>query len=202
MAHIDTIGASIYTSLWINAGTLTNEIFEGVPTRPANIGAFRAYFETANVSDVALPPTISPTSRNVGHIRELPSMGTPPNIVNVPQYGQATSSQIQAQADAPSLELQFNYVPSEHAYLDQLRKDGVGVVFRIRISNNPGVVGRSTDKYDDVYFYGTVASMEIAPSLSDSLQTTIALTIDGDFEGPFSEMGSGSSSDYGLPPVV
>mgnify|MGYP000991435624 CR=1 FL=1 len=57
MAHIDTIGASIYTSLWINAGTLTNELFEGVPQRPGNTGAFRAYFETPNVSDVALPPT-------------------------------------------------------------------------------------------------------------------------------------------------
>ena len=62
-------------------------------------------------------------SREVTNLREFPSVGTPANIVNVPQYGQSISSQISGQADAPTLEFTLNYIPTAHANIDTLRRD-------------------------------------------------------------------------------
>ena len=42
---------------------------------------------------------------------------------------------------------------------------------------------------------GRVGSFEITPSLTDAMQATFSLTIDGDFEGPFSLVGTA----YGRP---
>jgi|SRR5210317_1114495 len=203
MAHINNIGASIYTTLTMNAGSVAGGKYPGIPSRPADLAGFRAQFETPSGSDVENdPPTVDADAVDIGFLRELPPVGSPPNVVNVPQFGQATTSQIKAQSDAPSLELTVNYVPSYHGFLDQIRKDGVAACFRIRLTNADAVTGTANELFDDIYFYGTIASMEVTPSLSDSMQATIALTIDGDFEGPASEMGTGASSDYDLPPVV
>ena len=122
----------------------------------------------------------------VGNVREFPSLGTPSNIVNVPVYGQATSSQVQGQADAPTLEFTLNYVPADHAALDTLRKNGTRCAFRVRIMDADVASPGDDDAFADFYFFGTVASFEITPSLSDALQATMALTIDGDFAGPYS----------------
>jgi len=207
MAHISTIGATIYSELSVQGGLWTAgdadlEVgtYAGIASRPVDVAAFRAYFEVPNGSDVASnAPAAAANVINVGHIREFPAMGTPANVVNVPQYGQATSSQIRGQSDAPTMEFTLNYVPDEHGKLDIIRKQDIGVVFRVRIANADNVTGKATDIYDDFYFYGKIASLEVTPSLNDAFQATMAVTIDGDFEGPCSETGSGVNTKYGVP---
>ena len=200
MAHINNIGASIYTTIKVNAGTKTAGVYSGITTRPATASAWRALFEDAIGGDSSVAPVPDAEAINLGHIRDLPPLGTPPSVVNVPQYGQATSSQVKAQSDAPSLEVTFNYVPSEHGFLDNLRKNSTQLAFQVRLSNSQGVTGKNSDKFDDIYFYGTIASLEITPSLNDSMQVKVALTIDGDFEGPYSETGiNGGAYNYAMP---
>ena len=132
----------------------------------------------------------------VGNIREFPSLGTPANIVNVPVYGQSISSQVGGQADAPTLSFTLNYVPSVHAELDALRRDGTTRAWRVRLASaENGIRGNSFDIFDDFYFRGSVVSFEITPSLSDSNQATITVNITGDFAGPFSLVGT----VYGAP---
>src|SRR6056300_1083207 len=98
MAHISTLGSGIYTYLDMYTGTLGTY---------ATAAAFAAEFVgavagTADADHVRMPS-----------VREFPSVGTPANIVNVPVYGQATSSQVQGQADAPSLDVTVNYVAGD-----------------------------------------------------------------------------------------
>jgi len=194
MAHIDNIGASIYTRIDYVPGNIST----ADRATPANLAA---KFEATAAADGAAATTEAAVVAIEG-IREFPSLGTPSNIVNVPQYGQSISSQIQGQADAPSLEFTFNYIPTNHAALDTLRKAGTNLVFRVRLSNTEdgGVqdtpAADATTEYEDIFFQGTIASFEIVPALTDATQANIALTIDGDFEGPFSYVSGGT---YGLP---
>jgi hypothetical protein len=48
----------------------------------------------------------------IRHVKEFPAIGTPANIVKVPNYGKKNSLQIQGQADSPTMELTLNYVPA------------------------------------------------------------------------------------------
>lgn len=128
---------------------------------------------------------------SVGNIREFPSLGTPANIVNVPVYGQSVSAQVSGQSDAPSLEFTLNYIPADHAALDALRVSGAAVAFRVRLASaEAGLRANAGAAFDDFYFKGTVASMEITPALNDSTQATLALTINTDFFGPASLVGT------------
>ena len=113
-------------------------------------------------------------------LENSPTFGTPANIVNVPVYGQSTSLQVSAQADAPSLEITLNYVPSTHAALEALRVAGTQHTFRISLQNDSA----GTD-VSSFYFNGSVASFTITPSLSDSNQATMTLALTSDFVGPF-----------------
>jgi len=194
MAHIDNIGASIYTRIDYVPGNIST----GDRANPAQLaGKFEDQAPTTTTAGTTDSFVVA-----IEGIREFPSLGTPSNIVNVPQYGQSISSQIQGQADAPSLEFTFNYIPTNHAALDTLRKAGTNLVFRVRLSNTEdgGVQDTpaedGTAEYEDIFFQGTIASFEIVPALTDATQANIALTIDGDFEGPFSYVSGGT---YGLP---
>lgn len=132
----------------------------------------------------------------IGNVREFPSLGTPANIVNVPVYGQSISAQVSGQADAPSLEFTLNYVPADHYALDTLRVAGSQIAFRVRLASaENGLAGGEADEYDDFYFKGTIASLEITPALNDATQATLALTINTDFFGPAAATATG----YALP---
>lgn len=202
MAHITSIGASKFTTLDYIANTANDA--------NSSAGDLHALFcdnsATILATDTATDETVVSGVAHVGNIREFPSLGTPANIVNVPVYGQSASSQVAGQSDAPSLEFTVNYVPSAHAALDTLRKNNTRICFRVRISDaditkdaDGIMLADNADKFADFYFFGTIASFEISPSLSDSLQATIALTIEGDFSGPFSLEADTSTSTYALP---
>jgi hypothetical protein len=202
MAHITSIGASKFTTLDYVVNTANNAASAAAELH----GLFAGNSTAILATDTQTDETVASGVEHVGNIREFPSLGTPANIVNVPVYGQSTSSQVSGQSDAPSLEFTVNYIPSAHASLDTLRKSNTRLCFRVRITDadvSTDAAGVTTadnaDKFADFYFFGKIASFEIAPSLSDSLQATIAVTIEGDFNGPFSLEASSSTSTYALP---
>lgn len=159
MAHIASIGAGIYTSLAYG----TND-----PT-----AATQAEYEAVAYTEVT-------------NVRDFPAFLAPANIVNVPVYGQSQSSQIGAQADAPTLEFTLNYVPADHNALQALAGNGTTYLFRIRLANtelsNPVT---AADEHSDFYVRGMIAAFQVTPSLSDSNQATVTLSTSGDYFGPF-----------------
>ena len=202
MAHISSIGAAKFTSLDYVPNTANDA--------NSSAGDLHALFAgnstTILGTDSATDETKVSGVVHVGNIREFPSLGTPANVVNVPVYGQASSSQVSGQSDAPTLEFTLNYVPADHAAIDTLRKDATRLCFRVRIADadittlsDGFVAADNADKFADFYFFGTVASFEITPSLTDSLQATMALTIEGDFNGPFSLVAGSGATTYALP---
>jgi hypothetical protein len=202
MAHITSIGASKFTTLDYVPNT-ANDALDSAGTLHA---LFAANSVTILATDAATDETVEAAVVHVGNIREFPSLGTPANIVNVPVYGQATSSQVSGQSDAPSLEFSLNYVPSNHAALETLRKNNTRCCFRVRISDadlttdsNGIITADNADLFADFYFFGTVASFEVQPGLTDSLQAAMTLTIEGDFNGPFSLVAGAGTSTYALP---
>jgi hypothetical protein len=202
MAHITSISASKFSTLDYVPNT-ANDALDSAGTLHA---LFVSNSATILATQVATDETIEGAVVHVGNIREFPSLGTPANVVNVPVYGQATSSQVAGQSDAPSLEFSLNYVPSDHAAIDTLRKAGTRCCFRVRVTDsdlatdgNGVITADNADLFDDFYFFGTVASFEVQPGLTDSMQATMTLTIDGDFNGPFSLVAGTTTSTYALP---
>jgi hypothetical protein len=107
MAHISSIGAGIYTDLAI-----------AIPTTDPNFSNLvsAATWQPLFLDEVSASGTKGATTYvRIQNVREFPSIGTPPNIVNVPVYGSKTSRQVQGQADAPTIELTLNYVASDWA---------------------------------------------------------------------------------------
>ena len=162
---------------------------------------------TLSTAGVPVREELEPGVKHVGNVREFPSVGTPANVVNVPVYGQSTSSQVAGQSDAPSLEFSLNYVASEHAELDALRKAGTRLLFRVRMTDSSNLAPASApnlgvptayvdDEFSDFYFFGTIASFEITTNLTDSIQASISLTVEGDFVGPASFPGTGAGEVY------
>lgn len=210
MAHINALSAVKFTSLsYSEAGA------GQAWSRPTNATGWQALFESANgtltAQSVSGGGTATPSTELVGSVREFPNLGTPANIVNVPVYGQSISSQVGGQADAPTLEFTVNYVPTQHARIETLRESSKEVAWRVRLTDAEDAriqftesdtarqtIQDSDDLYDDFFFLGTVQSFEIIPSLDDSMTATFTVSINGDFEGPYSET-PGAGGTYGLP---
>jgi len=179
MAHINSIGAGIYSDLSVSTDTV-----------PAvhNKTNFDALFASID---------FGVTAHRITNVREFPSMGTPPNIVNVPVYGQATSQQIQGQSDAPSIELQLNYVPADWAdgtNLGGLVGDGNQYVFRFALLNArpegaEGYASSATGIGDvaNSYYYwvGKIEALQVNPQLTDSNTATVTISIQSDFYGAY-----------------
>jgi len=169
MAHITSLGAGIYTYLDIFSGT--------IPVDTDLATEYVALFATANVADIDRIPSI----------REFPSVGTPANIVNVPVFGQATSSQVQGQADAPSLEITVNYVPEDMQVIDALK--GTVVAFRVlmspvTLSLADSLAATIATENTEFYFQGKVEAILVNPQLTDATTATITLSAQTDFIGP------------------
>jgi len=177
MAHITSIGAGIYSALAVNTTAITDL------TTVDTLSELVAKFSSAgNFSEIK-------------NVREFPQIGTPANIVNVPVYGQKTSSQIQGQADAPTLEMTINYVPSEWASgstLGALVGDGNVYAFQFSLLNakpaglntTAGGTGLGSVANSNFYFVGKVEALLVSPQLTDANQATLTLSVLGDFFGP------------------
>jgi hypothetical protein len=72
-----------------------------------------ALFSSEVAADTLVPALAASTKYvRIRHIKEFPTIGTPANIVKVPNYGKKNSIQIQGQADAPTMEITLNYIPA------------------------------------------------------------------------------------------
>jgi hypothetical protein len=185
-------------------------------TFPSSISA--AQYSALAVSRDPVPATINETNLKtnfataadfveIKNIRDMPSFGTPANIVKVPVYGQAQTQSIGAQSDAPDLELTVNYIPSEWAKanasfattgtLGDAIGDGIAKVFQFALlpakppalttALTAGVAGTLAAPVPNalIYFVGKVESLLVNPARDDASTATVALSIQSDFFGPF-----------------
>lgn len=174
-------------------------------TLPTSIGA--SQYSALAVASAVVPGTLDETNLmalfnsaagfdEIINIRDMPSFGTPANIVKVPVYGQAQTQSIGAQSDAPDLELTINYVPSEWAAgttLGDYVGDGISRVFQLAIlRTEPTTLETTTTGLGPVpnaliYFVGKMESLLITPARDDSDTATLALSIQSDFYGPYTQ---------------
>jgi len=176
MAHIDALGSGIFTYM---------DYYKGDAT-PASedVAGYKALFSTVT-TDVDANELF-----RIESVREFPSIGTPANIVNVPVYGQKTSSQVQGQADAPTLELTINYIPTNVDGTDELHDIlGTQVYFRFMMCDAATTLTNSigatiANKNTSFYFKGKVEAILVNPSLTDQTTATVTLSTQSDFFGP------------------
>lgn len=192
MAHLSSIGAGMFSDLSIAAASAA-PTFSTLDTQ----AEFDALFATAIESQGGTKGTN--TFVRCKNVREFPSMGTPPNIVNVPTYGQKSSQQIQGQSDAPNLEITVNYVAKEWAagtILGDMVGDGALHVFRFALLNAEptgtgatqyasSVAGLGTVENSVYYWIGKVEAMLVNPQLTDANTATITLSIQSKFFGAY-----------------
>ena len=188
MAHINSIGAGMFSDLSI--ANPVSPVTYAVDTEAEFVALF------ATEADV---PGAGAFVR-VKNVREFPSMGTPPNVVNVPVYGQKSSQQIQGQSDAPSLEITVNYVPADWAsgtVLGGMVGDGKLHAFRFTLLNAEPTGSTPATKYASVaaglgtvqnseyYWLGKVEAIQVNPQLTDANTATITFTIQSAFYGAY-----------------
>jgi hypothetical protein len=177
MAHINSIGAGIYSALAVNTTAITSAA--AVDT----VGELVALF----ADDTAF--------KEIKNVREFPQIGTPANIVNVPVYGQSTSQQIQGQSDAPNLEITVNYVPADWdptitGGLGKMVGDGKQYAFQFTLANTKpasletNAAGLGAGQNSNFYFVGKLEALLVSPQLTDANQATLTLSIQSEFFGP------------------
>lgn len=196
MAHISSIGAGLYSSLIVRGtqtgtGSAATFALAAATARPTN-----GFTDTQSNPSTGFVQAFPAASAATGlfaapNVRELPAVGSPANVVNVPRYGSTTTLQISGQADAPSLEFTFNYVPGD-AVQRALQGDvgsATNRTFIVRLSNGSagGATGAqlaATDEFSDFMFNAQVSSFLVTPSLTDSNQATMTLAVQTDIDGP------------------
>jgi hypothetical protein len=176
MAHISSIGAGIFSALSMYKTAITD------PTTADTLAEHVAFYATAT------------NIETLTNVRSFPAIGTPSNIVNVPQFGQSTSSQVQGQADAPTLEFTLNYVPSvfETSAFGTSRGNGSSYSFQFSILNAKpaayttavGAGGLGSVGNTNFYWLGKVESLLVTPQLTDANQATLTLSAQSAFYGP------------------
>jgi hypothetical protein len=173
MAHISSLGAGIFTYLDIFKGTIP----AGTDTTSEMAALFVGTTPgTADADHVRMPS-----------VREFPSIGTPANIVNVPVYGQATTSQVQGQSDSPTLEITVNYVAEDMQAIHNLI--GTNAVFRFMMvasacTEDEGAAATLAKDNTEFYFKGKVEAILVNPALTDATTATVTLSAQSDFFGP------------------
>jgi len=195
MSHISSIGAGLFSDLSISMPT-TPPVFATLDTK----AEFDALFAT-EIDSVGGTKAIN-TFVRVKNVREFPSMGTPPNIVNVATYGQKSSQQIQGQSDAPSMEIKLNFVPADWSkdvgnLLGNAVGDGNQYAFRFTLLNSEPTGAVSSTKFASssaglgtvpnscYYWVGKIEAIQVSPQLTDANTATITLTLQSAFYGAF-----------------
>jgi hypothetical protein len=173
MAHISSLSAGIFTYLDIFKGTIPTGTDTAAECAALFVGSTPG---TADADHVRMPS-----------VREFPSVGTPANIVNVPVYGQKTSSQVQGQADAPSLEVTVNYVADDMTAIHDLI--GTSCVFRFMmaasaVTEDEAADSTLTPQNTEFYFLGRIEAILVNPALTDATTATVTLSAQSDFFGP------------------
>jgi len=192
MAHINSLGAALFTDLAFAVGTSI------VPATYDQTG-FDALFGTADTG-TPYDAAVAGGFLRIQNIRDFPAMGTPPNIVKVPVYGTKQSKQIQGQADAPTLEFTLNYIPSEWGAspgYGQFVGDNITRAFRFALLNSDSAGVTAATKYASValglgtvqnsifYFTGRIEAVLVKASLTDATTATLTMSMQSDFYGGY-----------------
>lgn len=196
MAHIASIGAGMFSDM--SVATPATDLTQSTLSALDTAAEFQALFATEIQTNGGTKAAGSFV--RMKNVREFPSMGTPPNIVNVPVYGSKTSQQIQGQSDAPSIELTINYVPADWAsgtILGNMVGDGKQYVFRFALLNAQplsyaSVAGTPASGIGSVqnsqyYWVGKVEALQVNPQLTDANTATITISIQSQFFGAYTE---------------
>jgi hypothetical protein len=195
MAHISSIGAAMFSTLCVCTPltAISKANFDLLKATPSD---FALLFDTevlkggTKVGDGTTAATTT-TFLNLGDVRSFPAIGNPANIVKVPVYGQAVSSSVQGQSDAPQLEIDLNYVPStwnETGLFKELLAGDTQYVFRFTLLNskpsslNNGAIGVENSSY---YWIGKFESLIVTPSLTDSTTAKLTLSLQSEFYGAY-----------------
>lgn len=197
MAQISSIGAGMYSDLAVS--TPVSPLSASALAALDSAAEFQALFAT-EIESVGGTKAANSFVR-IKNVREFPAMGTPPNVVNVPVYGSATSQQIQGQADAPSMEITLNFVAAEWAkeagnILGNMVGDGNQYVFRFTLMNSESTgsgatkyastsAGLGTVQNSQYYWIGKLEALQVTPQLTDANTATVTITIQSDFYGAY-----------------
>jgi hypothetical protein len=195
MAHINSIGAGLFSDLAVCVENVTAAI-AAYTTAAEFQGLFGIELAVGSASS-ATPGEF----RRITNIREFPAIGTPPNIVNVPVFGQKSSSQVQGQSDSPSMEITVNFIGTDWQdtanYLGELVGDGTQRVFRFTLMNSEPTGTTANTKYastvggigstqnSQYYWFGKIEALVVNPQLTDANTATITLTIQSAIMGAF-----------------
>ena len=178
---------------------------------PNNITAVQfSRFAIANDDSVEVSDLVSKTDWgyqfvgankriDMGNIRDMPSFGTPANIIKVPVYGRDQTLSVGAQPDAPDLEFTINYVGSEWdadgtaASINSIKADGITRPMMVSLlssqadSSRIGQDGSGVAEVPNgvIFFGGRVESALFNPMRDDAATVTVALSVQTDFFGPF-----------------
>lgn len=193
MAHISSLGAALYTDLAIAFGTVASNAVttsSSLPAAPDTHTNWITAFTTEGVT--------SNQFLRVPNIREFPSIGTPANIVNVPEFQARQSKTVQGQADAPSLEVTINYIPSLYVkgasgtVLGNMVGDNLLHLFRFTLLQAVPTDYTSVDTAhigsvaNSQYFWlGKLEALLVKPDLKDTVTAVLTLSIQSDFYGAF-----------------
>ena len=191
MGHITSIGAGLFSDLAVHNHTTS---LAAVDTQ--------AEFDALFATETDTPAT--GTFSRIKNVREFPSMGTPPNIVNVPVYGSKTSQQIQGQSDSPTMEITINYVASlwsNASVLGSMVGDGKQHAFRFALLNaepasyasttgglgtaKGGTAGNPACENTYYYWIGKLEAMLVNPQLTDANTATITISVQSAFYGAY-----------------
>lgn len=196
MAHIASIGAGMFSDMAV--ATPATDFTQSTLSALDTAAEFQALFATEIQTNGGTKAAGSFV--RMKNVREFPSMGTPPNIVNVPVYGSKTSQQIQGQSDAPSIELTVNYVPADWAsgtILGNMVGDGKQYVFRFALLNaqplsytsvsGTPASGIGSVQNSQYYWVGKVEALQVNPQLTDANTATITISIQSQFFGAYTE---------------
>jgi len=173
MAHISSLGAGVFTYLDVFTGTIPNDTDTAAEIAALFVGGTPG---TADATHIRMPS-----------VREFPSVGTPANIVNVPVYGQKTSSQVQGQSDSPSLEVTVNYVAADMTDIHDLIGTNLAVRFMMAasaVTEDQGADATLAIENTEFYFLGKIEAILVNPALTDAVTATVTLSTQSDFFGP------------------
>lgn len=182
MAHINSLGAGIYSDLSVCFdATLVAAARTAVDGGTAADTTFEACFASGKYTRIT-------------DVREFPAMGTPPNVVNVPVYGSKTSFQIQGQSDPTSMEITINFKPSDWAdgsVLGDKVGDGKEYVFRFTLMNTKpygydATTGSISSADNSSYYWmGKIDALLVTPQLTDANTATVTITMQSEFYGAY-----------------
>ena len=176
MAFATSIQSNHFSRLAVKASTADQAL-------PANEAAWKTLFANSTAPGLV---------HEIANVRDFPSIGNTPNIINVPEYGQKITKQVSAQADAPTMELTLNYVPSTWgapAPLAAYVGDGITRAFQFALLPQPAAssLGAALTPVPNAVFYflGTIASHVVNPSRDDASTSTLTISLSSDVMGPF-----------------